>query len=290
MERDAGDLVFPMLRSRSPHATAHAIVPVTAAVMSRLTTLRLLGAAAAAERSSDTRGRASPPRRLALIALLAIGGASGVRRDQVVRLLWRNETALHGAALLDELLTALRSEVGDAAVIDDGEMLRFDTTRVTADVIEFETAADAGKLDESAAAYGGEFLEGFFLDDAVDFEQWASDQRIRLTHRAETVLDNLAAAARERGDERRLIDALQRRAEIEPYAAAPTLRLMHALEAAGDAHAALRVGRTYESRIRTFLETDPAPDVLSETRRLRAIVGPLATPSTGNPANTGDKR
>lgn len=253
-------------------------------------TICLLGAAAAAERSHDTRGRASPPRRLALIALLAIGRAQGVSREQVRSLLWREQGTARGRELLAELLASLRDELGQDAVLERGDVLQLDTTRVTADVIEFEAAADARDLDRAAAAYAGEFLEGFFLDDAVDFEQWASDQRLRLSHRAGMVLDDLAAAARDQGDERRLIDALQRRAEIEPYAAEPTLHLMHALEAAGDAHAALRVGRTYESRIRTFLETDPAPGVLSETRRLRAIVGPLATPSTGNPANIGEKR
>lgn len=253
-------------------------------------TICLLGAAAAAERSHDTKGRASPPRRLALIALLAIARGAGISRERVVSLLWRDQTAARGRELLVELLASLRDELGDDAVVERDDLLQLDTTRVTADVIEFEAAADARDLDKAAAAYAGEFLEGFFLDDAVDFEQWASDQRIRLTHRAETVLDDLAAAARDRGDDRRLVEALQRRAEIEPYAAEPTLHLMHALEAAGDAHAALRVGRTYESRIRTFLETDPAPAVLAETRRLRAIVGPLATPSTGNPANTGEKR
>ena len=252
-------------------------------------TICLLGAAAAAERSHDTKGRSSPPRRLALIALLAIGRGAGVSRDEVVALLWRDQSEARGRELLGELLAALRDELGNDAVIERGDTLQLDTTIVSADVIEFESAAESGDLDRASGAYAGEFLEGFFLDDAVDFEQWASDQRIRLTHRAEKVLDDLAAAARELGDERRLIDALLRRAEIEPYAAEPTLHLMHALEASGDAHAALRVGRTYESRIRTFLETDPAPSVLSETRRLRAIVGPLATPSTGNPANTGEK-
>lgn len=257
---------------------------------SRLTTIRLLGAAAAAEQSPDTNGRAASSRRLALFALLGIGRGAGVPREQVVSLLWRNETAARQRDLLDALLVAVRAELGDGAVVERNGVLHLDATRVTADVTEFEAAADARDFEKALVAYGGEFLEGFFLDDAVDFEEWASDQRIRLTHRAESVLDELAASARAQGDERRLVDALRRRAEIEPYAAGPTLHLMHALEAAGDAHAALRVGRTYESRIRTFLETDPAPEVLAETRRLRAIVGPLATPASGNPTNSGEKR
>ena len=257
---------------------------------SRPVMIRLLGAAAAVERSHDTHGRASQPRRLALIALLAIARDSGVSRAEASSLLWRDAHPVRQRELLADLVAVLRAEFGSAAIVDHDDMLRLDTNRVTADVIEFEGAADAGDLSKAAAVYGGEFLEGFFLEDSVDFEQWASDQRIRLTHRAETVLDDLAAQARENGDTHRMMRALQRRAEIEPYASAPTLNLMHALEAAGEAHAALRVGRSYESRIRTYLETDPSPEVLSETRRLRAIVGPLATPSSGNPANNGEKR
>jgi DNA-binding SARP family transcriptional activator len=253
------------------------------------TTIRLLGAAAASDHSHDTRGHPSPPRRLALIALLAIARTTGVSRAHTASLLWRDEDAGRRNGLLTELLAALREELGSASLIERGDAVQLDASRVTIDVAEFETAADASDVERAAAAYAGEFLEGFFLEDAVDFEQWASDQRIRLAKRAAAVFDEAAARAREQGDDRRLIEALQRRAEIEPYAAEPTLRLMLALEVAGDPHAALRAGRTYESRIRTFLETDPAPEVLAETRRLRAIVGPLATPATGNPPAGGEK-
>ena len=254
-----------------------------------MTTIHLLGDTAAADRSLENARRSSPPRRLALIALLAIGRAAGAPRDQIISLLWQGDSAERGGELLANLLRTLREEFGAEAIRVRDAVLQLDTSRVTADVIEFESAADAGDLDRAAARYTGEFLEGFFLDDAVEFEQWASDQRIRLAQRAAAVLDELAASARDRGDHAQLATWLRRRIEIEPYAAGPTMQLMRALETAGDAHAALRVGRTYESRIRTFLETDPAPEVLAETRRLRAIVGPLATPSGGSP-NAGDRR
>ena len=250
--------------------------------------IHLLGAATAAERSTDTRGRLAPPRRLALIALLAIGRAYGVHRDEIVSLLWPRETGTRGSELLSALLDALRAEFGDDALFGRADRLQINSDRVMTDVVRFESAADGHATEDAATAYSGEFLEGFFLDGAVEFEQWASDQRIRLARRAAEVFDQLADAARDRGDQVKLANWLRRRADLEPYALAPTLQLMRALESAGDAHAALRVGRTYESRIRTFLETDPAPEVLTETRRLRAIVGPLATPSGGTP-NASEK-
>jgi DNA-binding SARP family transcriptional activator len=245
--------------------------------------IRLLGAAAAAERTHDTLGRDASPRRLALIALLAIARDDGVERERAAMLLWKRESDLVGREKLDKLVRALRAELGEGTLIDLGETMRLDTGRVHVDVVDFEEACDVGDLERAAADYEGEFLEGFFLEDAVDFEQWASDQRLRLTARAARVLDGLAASAGERGESRRAIDLLRRRAELEPYASAPTIALMRALEASGDAHEALRAGRTYEARIRTFLETDPAAEVLAETRRLRAIVGPAATPANGVP-------
>lgn len=245
--------------------------------------IQLLGPATAAERSTDTRGRLTSPRRLALIALLAIGRAYGVHRDEIVSLLWPRESGTQGTASLSGLLDELRAEFGDDALFDRADRLQLNSDRLRTDVVRFESAADGHALDDAAAAYSGEFLEGFFLDGAVEFEQWASDQRIRLARRAAEAFDQLADGARDRGDHVKLAYWLRRRVDLEPYAPAPTLQLMRALEAAGDAHAALRVGRTYESRIRTFLETDPAPEVLAETRRLRAIVGPLATPSGGTP-------
>ncbi|MFL5562665.1 MAG: BTAD domain-containing putative transcriptional regulator [Gemmatimonadaceae bacterium] len=251
--------------------------------MSALPFIRLLGTAAVAETWHDTPAHDVPPRRLALLALLALAGSDGIVRARVASLLWPREQSERANPMLDELLSALRSELGDGAVIETGALLRLDTSRVIVDVVEFERAANDGDLERAAELYEGEFLEGFFLEDAVDFEQWASDQRLRLTSRAARVLEQLATDAHDRGEIAAAIALLRRRADLEPYAAEPTLALMHALEASGDAHEALRAGRTYESRIRTFLETDPAPEVLSETRRLRAIVGPAATPATGTP-------
>lgn len=241
--------------------------------------IRLLGAVAAAERTHDTHGREASPRRLALVALLATARDDGIERERAARLLWHRESELVAREKLDRLVRALRAELGGDAVVDLGETVRLDTGRVHVDVVDFEEACDVGDLERAAADYAGEFLEGFFLEDAVDFEQWASDQRIRLTARAAAAFDGLAAIAGERGETGRMIGLLRRHADLEPYATAPTLALMRALEASGDAHEALRAGRTYEARIRTFLETDPAAEVLAETRRLRAIVGPAATPA-----------
>jgi DNA-binding SARP family transcriptional activator len=251
--------------------------------VSALPFIRLLGTAAVAETWHDTPAHDASPRRLALLALLALAGNGAIARARAASLLWAREQSERADQLLDDLLAALRSELGDDAVLETQELLRLDTSRVMVDVVEFERTADGGDLERAAELYEGEFLEGFFLEDAVEFEQWASDQRLRLTARAVAVLEQLAADAQDRGEVASAVALLRRRADLEPYAPGPTLALMHALEANGDAHDALRAGRTYESRVRTFLETDPAPEVLSETRRLRAIVGPAATPSTGSP-------
>ena len=251
--------------------------------MSALPFIRLLGTAAAAETWHDTPAHDAPPRRLALLALLALAASEGIARARVASLLWARDGSERANHMLNELLSALRSELGDGVVIETQELLRLDTSLVMVDAVEFERAADGRDLERAAELYEGEFLEGFFLEDAVEFEQWVSDQRLRLTSHAVAVLEQLAADAHDRGENAAAIALLRRRADLEPYAPEPTLALMHALEASGDAHEALRAGRTYESRIRTFLETDPAPEVLSETRRLRAIVGPAATPSTGTP-------
>ncbi|HWE40935.1 MAG TPA: BTAD domain-containing putative transcriptional regulator [Gemmatimonadaceae bacterium] len=249
--------------------------------------IRLLGATAAAERTHDTLGREASPRRLALVALLAIARDAGIDRGRAATLLWHRESELVAREKLDRLVRAVRAELGGDVVIDLGETIRLDTGRMYIDVVDFEEACDAGDLERAAADYEGEFLAGFFLEDAVDFEQWASDQRTRLTARAVAVFDGLAAIAAARGENQRMIDLLRRHADLEPYASAPTLALMRALESCGDAHEALRAGRTYEARIRTFLETDPAVEVLAETRRLRAMVGPAATPANGVPGAGG---
>jgi hypothetical protein len=48
------------------------------------------------------------------------------------------------------------------------------------------------ELRAAAAVYRGEFLEGFSLDDAPDFEYWVSLERERWLRRSEAVFDRLS--------------------------------------------------------------------------------------------------
>ena len=138
-------------------------------------------------------------RRLALLALLAVAGERGIRRDKLVAYLWPDspsDNARHG---LEQLLYALRRQLGDSALLGP-DPLRLNPEVITSDVAQFEQAIARGAPAEAVRLYLGPFLDGFYLSDATGFERWAEEERIHLASRYACALECLADAARDGSD------------------------------------------------------------------------------------------
>src|SRR5512135_3654041 len=79
------------------------------------------------------------PKRLALLAYLALATAEGYRRlDQIVALFWPDLDQAHARTQLRKLLHALRGIIGADALLTRGdEEIRLDTERVWCDAVAF---------------------------------------------------------------------------------------------------------------------------------------------------------
>ncbi|MBV9880458.1 MAG: hypothetical protein JO180_08175 [Gemmatirosa sp.] len=144
-------------------------------------TLRLLGGATLlGPDGSPVGGRAAHRHRLALLAILAMTRCDVVMRDKLLGLLWPERDEPAARHLLSVALHELRGVLGASAIAVVGRGLRLNPRRVAVDVHAFEDAVASGDLAAAVAAYGGPFLDGFFLDDAHDFEEWVDEHRARL--------------------------------------------------------------------------------------------------------------
>src|SRR3989449_7939216 len=103
------------------------------------------------------------------------------RRDSLVALFWPELDQEHARAALRQALHVLRDALGADAVASRGdEEIGLDVDRVSCDVPAFGRAIDGAQFREALDLYRGHLLEGFFISDAPDFEQWLETERRRL--------------------------------------------------------------------------------------------------------------
>jgi len=189
-------------------------------------------------------------RRLALLALLAASGERGLSRDQLLAYLWPESAAANARHSLEQLLHALRRALGES-VFSGTNPVSLDFGVVASDVAEFEGALTRGALADAVALYDGPFLQGFYLDDAPEFERWASAERARLADRYAEALSRLALDSERAGDHTGAVRWRRRLADA-------------------DRTAALQHARVYEALIQQELESAPDPSIVSYAAALRA--------------------
>ena len=225
-------------------------------------------------------GAASQPRRLALLAIIAAAGSRGVSRDRLIGLLWLDTDEEKARKGLNQALYALRHEIGNDDAISGTRDLVLAPEFVKSDIAEFHAAFATGDLERAVGVYEGQFLDGFHLPGAAEFERWLESERSGLARDHATALERLARRAEDRHDEGGAVEWWRRLASLDPLDGKTTLRLMEALVRCGDRVGALKQARIYEVLLSQELELPPDHDVIALAERIRAADGaPIPTPS-----------
>ena len=225
-------------------------------------------------------GRVSQRRPLALLSLLAVSPGGVLSRDKLLAYLWPEEDSEHARHLLSVTLHAVRQALGGEAVLSVGDDLRLNPDVVAADVAEFEAAVEAGELRRAVALYAGPLLDGFHLKGALGFERWADAEQERLARLYAGALEGLAEGAEADGNWRGAVEAWRKLAAHDPYSSRIALRLMQALEAAGDRPGALQHAQIHKTLVQEELGVEPDPEVAALAGQLR-----VQPPETEIPAS-----
>lgn len=212
------------------------------------------------------------PRRLALLAVVAAAGPAGLSRDRVLGLLWGDRDQERARHALSQLSYGLRRDLGHPNLLGGRGALVLDAATVWSDLEALRAAAAAGDAAGVAAAYGGPLLDGFFLDDAPEFEHWLDAERARWARVAADALETLARRAPP--DEAPA--AWERLLAHDPLGERAMVGLLEALEAAGERPAALQAAAAFEARLARELEAPLPPRVRVVLERLRRT-----TPAAG---------
>ncbi len=220
-------------------------------------------------------------RRLALLAVLAAGGDRGRSRDQLLLLFWPDATQVRARHSLDQLLYALRNSLGES-VFDGVNPVCLNRDVVGSDVAAFNAALERGDLEAAVSEYRGPFLDGFYVDDAPEFEQWAEAERARLAASYAGALERLARDAAAAQDHATAVRWWRMLVESDPVRGKSATGLISALLNSGDHAAALQYAKRYEAMLAQELGMGAGPEVaalIDEVRAKARAEPPAAFPS-----------
>jgi DNA-binding SARP family transcriptional activator len=240
---------------------------------------------------------------LALLAYLVVTRQAH-SRDALIALLWPELDSEHGRAVLRSTLADLSQAIGKdgLAVAGDGVACQAPALRV--DVARFHDllAQVAGHNDplgrpchdcltaltEAVKLYRADFLAGFTLEDAVEFDAWQTFQTESLRLELAAALEKLAHgwAGRQQWDA--AISHARRWLALDPLHEPAQRLLMQLYVGAGDRAAAIRQYQECVNVLHEELGIEPEPET---TALFEAIRGGAASLSSapllpGSPAPT----
>ena len=231
------------------------------------------------------------PKRLALLAYLATARLdASYRREKLLALFWPEIDDARARGSLRQSVHVLRQHLGaDALAALGDEELSLSRAMVCCDAIELERAIRDGRLSDAVAMYGGEYLPGFFLDGAAEFDEWLESVRTRLRQAAAGAATQLAEKAWVAGDFLACTEAARRAVAIAPGDERATRRLISALDRIGDRGGAVVAYEALAHRLNADLEVRPSAETQALIAAVRArdrAATPLADATAPGPEHS----
>lgn len=216
--------------------------------------------------------RASQQRRLALLALVSCSPDSSIGRDRLLGLLWPDRDERTARHLLADSLYVLRQALGEDSIVASGESLQLSPTLVSSDVADFRRALAEERWGDALELYRGDFLDGFFVRNAADFDQWALGERERLRALALRAASNWARALETAGRIHDAVPVAERALELAPVDEMVFRNLVRLLRASGNRARAESVARAFIECLQLELGVSPSRETMQMLRDDRATV------------------
>jgi DNA-binding SARP family transcriptional activator len=221
---------------------------------------------------AEVRALLAQPKRVALLAYLAVATPRGFhQRDRLLALFWPELDQEHARAALRKAVHVIRRAVGDGVLVSRGDAeLGVDVEALRCDAAEFDDAIERGRLARALELYRGELLDGFFVDAAVEFEEWLQGERTRTREAAALA----AWALAQRFEIERQFTVATRWARIAAKLAPTDERALRnvivMLDRLGDRAGAVRVYEEFAQRLARELDVAPSRETQALIAEVRA--------------------
>jgi len=218
-------------------------------------------------------GHDAPPdvvwrKHLALLVYLALSPDTTRARAHLVGLLWAESPDDKARRSLNEAVRRLRTALGEERLLNRGDGLQLSTAALELDVREFEALCADGQL-RALELVRGDFLEGFHVDDAPEFDAWMETERSRLREAARRLV---VARAEEQLAVNRYVEAraLARRAlALDPYSDVALSLAMRSAALEGDPASGVALYHEFAERLERDLGGRPTPQLNALATRIR---------------------
>lgn len=217
--------------------------------------LKLFGAPRLERDGAAVAGRAVQRRRLAILILLSRAPRRTLTRERILGYLWPETAPDAARRLLTESIYVLRRELGEDVLNSIGDDLTL-SSQVVSDVDEFLSSAAGNRRDLVIDLHVSPLLDGWFVGDAPDFEQWVESERGRTTALWLKAIDESARAREAVNDSHGAIDLWQRLLRADPYNSTAVVHCARARVAIGDRAGAMTLIQAHEARLREDLDAD----------------------------------
>ena len=256
---------------RSPHDSSPALMIVC----------RTLGPV---ELSVD--GGPAPPellwrKHLALLVYLARSPRRGRSRDHLIGLLWGDRTETAARHSLSEALRVIRHHAGVGSIDVTVGQVRLGAASVELDVDRMEELAAMGDWTAAAELVSGEFLEGFALAEASEFENWLTVERELWGRRGAEVLVSCAEAHAQTGKVEEAFGVAGRALEIQPMSEPAIRCALRCRFLAGDRPGALALFERFHNQMVNEVGVGPSEETQSLMERVRRERVPHVEPPAG---------
>ena len=208
----------------------------------------------------------------ALLYYLAVTGRAH-RRETLANLFWGEMDEATARRNLTKALSALRQLLGDHLLIEPQSIALNMDARVSLDIHAFETGIDAPDPATQRAAtalYRGDFLEGFYVKEAIEFEEWMVVHRENLRERMMRGLEGLVSQMMDAGDYANGVSLSQRLLELDPWRESVHRKLMGILARQGQYAAALAQYEKCRQTLWEELGVEPMPETRQLFERIQA--------------------
>ena len=243
--------------------------------MSNLLQLTLFGSPAVLRHDqSVTSFRSSKAQ--ALLYYLAVTGRPHTR-PTLAGLLWGDQPEAAARTSLSKCLSNLRELVGDALLVDRQTVAfnrdypyQLDTERFMTGMGQPPTPETIHTWQAALALYRGDFLEGFYVRDAPDFEQWVLVQRAYYREAVMQGLHTLAHWHEQQGDLSQSITHTRCLLTLEPWREEAHRQLMTRLAHSGQRAAALAQFETCRQVLAEELAVEPDTETVALVEEIRS--------------------
>ncbi|MCW3051030.1 MAG: putative ATPase [Chthonomonadales bacterium] len=232
-----------------------------------------------------------------LLGCLALSPHRSHSRDELMEMLWPEEDPEATRVRFRQVLLNLRRALdttgapSDTILVSDRTFIRLNPDVVSTDVAEFEAALMTAARQEAASVrvatlqravrlVTGPLLPGFY-------EDWAENERRRLTESYLMALSHLATALAKTGDINGALETARKALATDPLREEAHCDLMRLFAEAGQTTESLRQYQELEQRLWKELRIVPSPatkQLMEEIRSMAPIVtsrpadAPTATP------------